>query len=96
MRALPYLNLPREILMNIARSGLVTAARVGIAGALLIALHNLVLAPLTGQPWSALMIVLATIGTALLFDRLGMYGPRRKLGMRGSHRRPRGSDRKKA
>lgn len=82
--------------MSVARTGLVTAACVGIAGALLIALHHLVLAPLTGQPWAAIMIVLAMVGTALLLDKLGVYGRPRKLGMRGSHRRRRGSERKKA
>ena len=73
---------------NIA-TGLVTAARVGLAAALLIALHNLVLVPLVGQPWAAIAIIGLMIGTALFLDWLGVYGPRKKHGMRGSHRRGR-------
>ena len=43
--------LPRETSLSVLRTGLITAARVGLAAALLIALHNLVLAP---RVWAAM------------------------------------------
>ena len=79
---------------SIVRTGLFTAARVGLAGALLIALHNLVLVPLIGQPFAAVAIMIAMLGTVMLLDRLGVYGPRRKHVMRSSHGRVNRSSRR--